>query len=283
MAAFWTYDYACSLQQEVMKLFMISLGFHIDHNTLFKVDVPTSITLDQGKRPVYRYAIRALSALHRSSIYELHSQREPGEMPDAGQYLLRYISFPRDIHAFLIPFIQAFLSSGTYALWSNNRFVLAAMVAGFLAAVVASIITTFAATTTAPFATSAIPGITGCLDSVDLLIPFIFLFLFELGLMSLTLVPAIQSWRMSNGPLYAILVKHNIFYYACVFSAANLLTLLLLRYQYHAMFQDFQCIILAILATRMHLHLWNVDRHLHASGAFVCISLPDMSPVDRVV
>jgi len=37
----------------------------------------------------------------------------------------------------------------------------------------------------------------------------------SLGLMSLTLVHAIQSWRMGSGRLHAVLVKNNIFYYAC--------------------------------------------------------------------
>jgi hypothetical protein len=37
----------------------------------------------------------------------------------------------------------------------------------------------------------------------------------SLGLVSLTLIRAMQEWRAVNGPLYNILVKHNIFYYAC--------------------------------------------------------------------
>ncbi|KAG1739466.1 uncharacterized protein EDB91DRAFT_1082400 [Suillus paluster] len=79
------------------------------------------------------------------------------------------------------------------------------------------------------------------------------------------------NWRTTNGLLYAILVKHNIFYYACgmFFSAVNVLALLLLDYQYHAMFQELQFIVLAILALRLHLHLWNADRHPHASSALV--------------
>jgi hypothetical protein len=36
---------------------------------------------------------------------------------------------------------------------------------------------------------------------------------FSPGLISLTLIRAVQSWRVVNGPLYDVLVKHNIFYY----------------------------------------------------------------------
>jgi hypothetical protein len=31
----------------------------------------------------------------------------------------------------------------------------------------------------------------------------------------LTLIRAILHWRMTRNPLYAVLLKHNFFYYAC--------------------------------------------------------------------
>ncbi|KAG2131980.1 hypothetical protein BD769DRAFT_1386664 [Suillus cothurnatus] len=62
---------------------------------------------------------------------------------------------------------------------------------------------------------SEIPGLSRNTDSFLILIPFILMFVFQLVLISLTLVRVIQSWRSTNGPLYAILVKHSIFYYAC--------------------------------------------------------------------
>lgn len=37
----------------------------------------------------------------------------------------------------------------------------------------------------------------------------------SLGLVSLTLIHVIPRWRMAKGHLHAILVKHNMFYYAC--------------------------------------------------------------------
>jgi hypothetical protein len=84
---------------------------------------------------------------------------------------------------------------------------------------------------------SAIPGIRGCYQtSADrIYIMFILLLGFQLGLspeingkrkharwlmffsglVSLTIIRAIQRWRVVNGPLYDILVKHNVVYYAC--------------------------------------------------------------------
>ncbi|KAG0703287.1 hypothetical protein DFH29DRAFT_448365 [Suillus ampliporus] len=129
----------------------------------------------------------------------------------------------------------------TCALWNNNRLVFAAMVTTFFAVIVACIGTSFASNATTPFVTSTIPGITGCLDNVGFFTPFLILFLFELGLLSLTLVRAMQCWRISSSALYVVLIKHNIFYYACgmFFSAVNVFTSRFLHYQYHAMFQEY--------------------------------------------
>jgi hypothetical protein len=83
--------------------------------------------------------------------------------------------------------------------------------------------------------TSEILGITGCYQgegSFKLFIPFLLLFVHELGvaasihictgsltllsgLLSLTLIRATQSWRTVRNALYAVLLKHDVFYYAC--------------------------------------------------------------------
>jgi hypothetical protein len=44
---------------------------------------------------------------------------------------------------------------------------------------------------------------------------------------------------------------------------------------------SFQIIILAILATRMHLHLWHADQTLHDSDAVMLIPLSDVSSAGR--
>jgi hypothetical protein len=81
-----------------------------------------------------------------------------------------------------------------------------------------------------------------------------------------------------------MLVKHNIFYYACalLFSAVNVLLPILLSNMYfvYSSLESFQIFILAILATRMHLHLWHTERHVDGSEALVCISVSDMPPID---
>ncbi|KAG1817974.1 uncharacterized protein BJ212DRAFT_117432 [Suillus subaureus] len=91
---------------------------------------------------------------------------------------------------------------------------------------------------------------------------FLLLFVFQLGLVTLTLVCVFQTWRMFNGGMHGILVKHNIFYYACslFLSAVNVLApVMFSNPTYYSLLEDLQAFILAILATRMHLYLWHID------------------------
>ncbi|KAG2121498.1 hypothetical protein BD769DRAFT_1005149 [Suillus cothurnatus] len=255
MATFWIYDYACSLHQEWTFLLLSRWS---------KV---------KSLYVIARYVPFLLLAGH------LYMNFIPNENSDKCQLLNNICSCFSMIS---VSCSECFFVLRTYALWNHNKIVLVTMAATFLAVVVASVGFAFGTTATAPWTTSAIPGITGCYQSsavVQLFIPFLLLIGLEFGLMSLTLVRAIQSWRTTNNTIYAVLVKHNIFYYACglFFSGVNVLTLLLFHYGYQAMFQDFQFIVLAILATRMHLHLWHTDRQAHASGALVFIPLSDIS------
>lgn len=62
---------------------------------------------------------------------------------------------------------------------------------------------------------------------------------------------------------------------------ANVFAMLFLHYAYHAMLQDLQFIMLAILATRMHRHLW--QRHEDESDTLVCTLMSDMVSADNTV
>ncbi|KAG1883966.1 hypothetical protein F4604DRAFT_230848 [Suillus subluteus] len=173
----------------------------------------------------------------------------------------------------------------TYTLWNKNRILLVAMLSTFFTFIVASFGVEFTAIVPAAYVTSAIPGITGCYHSstsFQFFIPFLLLSVFQLGLVMLTLIRAVRSWRMNSSRLYVVLVKHNIFYYTCGFllSVVNIFTSLLLQYAYHTLFYDFQVMILAILATRMHRHLWQMNQHAHSSGALVRVPMSDMSSVN---
>ncbi|KAG1840617.1 hypothetical protein F4604DRAFT_1961346 [Suillus subluteus] len=138
------------------------------------------------------------------------------------------------------------------------------MLSALFATIVSSIAIFFVAGATTDVMISTIPGIPGCFRSphvVRFFLPFILVFVFQLGLVCLTITRVIQSWRSAKSPLYAMLVKHNIFYHVCglLFSAVNVLLpmLLLDMYSVYSSFEGLQVLFFAILATRMHLHLWH--------------------------
>ncbi|KIK37588.1 hypothetical protein CY34DRAFT_810162 [Suillus luteus UH-Slu-Lm8-n1] len=261
ITTFWTYDYACSLDEEWKFLF-------VSHWTKVK-----------GLYIVTRYVPFLLLATN------LYLTFIPNENSGECRALDNICSGLGILSAVCS---ESFFILRTCALWNNNKILLAAMLVTFLTFVGAAIGVSFATTAPATYAISAIPGITGCYQSsssFQLFIPFLLLCAFELGLLTLTLTRAIQNWRLTTSRLYIVLVNHNVLYYICglLFSVANIFTSLLLHYSYHAILHDFQFIVLAILATRMHRHLWQMKRQTHGSDALMQIPMSDMSPTEHTV
>lgn len=184
---------------------------------------------------------------------------------------------------------ESFFVLRTYVLWKNNKIVVVCMLSIAFTMVAASLGIRLAVIATSYFMISTIPGFPGCSwssSSVLYLMLFIFLFAFQLGLVSLTLIRVIQNWRSAKGNLHAVLVKHNMFYYACglVLSSMNVLVPVLVPNSvYYLVLEDFQVNILRILATRMHLHLWYLDQHMHDSDAILYTAMSDMSLSDRTI
>ncbi|KAJ8582849.1 hypothetical protein M405DRAFT_937563 [Rhizopogon salebrosus TDB-379] len=255
MVTLWTYDYACSIDKEWTFLLQSRWA---------KIKVLYIVT---------RYTPFLLFA---GRIFQNFS---PNENFDKCQ-MINNICAAFSIISVLCS--ECFFILRTYALWNRSKIVLAVILTAFSAVLVTSLIVTFSASATTTFNTSVNPAITGCYQysgSIDPSIPFLLLCMLELGLVILTLIRAILHWRMTRNPLYAVLLKHNFFYYACslFFSVVNALASLFLHYAYQGMFQDFQIVILAILATHMHLHLWYSDQQLHGSDGLRPIPLSDIS------
>lgn len=255
MATFWTYGYICSLHEEW-----------------------TFLLLSRWTKVKYLYVVARYVPFFLFASH-LYMNLTPDENPKKCLILDNVCS---SFSILSVLCSETFFILRTYALWNNNKIVLATLLTAFLAAGVASVGLLFGSSGTVPFQTSPIPGITGCYrpsGGIGFFVPYILLSALELGLISLTIVRALQTWRTANTHLFAVLLKHNIFYYACGLfcSVVNVLTSLLLHHAYKAMFQDFQFIILAILATHMHLYLWHMDRHLHGSDALTLIPLSKIS------
>ncbi|KAG1883999.1 hypothetical protein F4604DRAFT_231624 [Suillus subluteus] len=260
MATFWIYDYACSLHEEWTFL-LLSYWSKV-----------------KGMYIVTRYLPFVLL------VAKLYMSFTPNENTGKCRVLDNVDTGLGIVSAVCS---EGFFVLRTYALWNNNRILLAAMLITIPTFVGASIGIAFTTNAPATYAISAIPGIVGCYQSSTsfrLFIPFLLLSAFELGLMMLTLMRAIQSWRRTPSRLHVVLVKHNVFYYTCgfLFSVANIFTSMLLQYSYHTMLYDFQFMILAILATRMHRSLWqmSMNRYAYNSCGLVGIPMSDMSPVN---
>ncbi|KAG2143736.1 hypothetical protein DEU56DRAFT_248718 [Suillus clintonianus] len=261
MTTFWIYDYACSLHEE-WKFLLRSRWSQV-----------------KALYVITRYLPFVLITMYLCLNFT------PNANPNKCRSLINiYSSFCQ----ISIICSGSFFVLRTYALWNNNRTVLAGMLSAVFAITVASVSIRFITISTSYVTTSAIPGIPGCYWSssgVQFFMPFILLFVFQLVLISLTLTRVIQSWRSVKGHLHAILVTHNISYYACglLLSAVNvLIPVLFSDSACYSVLEDFQVLILAILSTRMHLHLWHIDRDVHGSDALVCISMSNMSPADHM-
>ncbi|KAG2065842.1 hypothetical protein BDR04DRAFT_1234340 [Suillus decipiens] len=262
MATFWIYDYVCSLHEEWKFLWW-------SHWTKVKI--------------LYIIA-RYVPFLF--VITDIFLNFAPNENSQKCKILVNIYS---SLGVISLACSEYFFVLRTYALWNSNRIVLTAMLSTLFAIIASFIGICFSAIATSHVTTSVVPGITGCYRSstrVQFFMPFLLLFIFQLGLFTLTLIRIAQTWRTSNGSMHTVLVKHNIFYYACglFLSTVNVLAPVMFSDAvYYSLLEDLQAFILAILATRMHLHLWHMDRHVHGSEILVCISMSDMSSADRTV
>ncbi|KAG2143304.1 hypothetical protein BD769DRAFT_1043628 [Suillus cothurnatus] len=258
MATFWTYDYACSLHEEW-----------------------TFLLRSRWNKVKCLYII-ARNAPFVIFITDLYMRFSPTEDTKKCLMLINIYT--------IFGFISAVCSESifvlrTYVLWNNSKFILVATVGTAIVFAIVSIEVAFTTVSASHVMTSVIPGITGCYRTsrgIKLSMPFLFLFAFELGLVSLTLIRAMQEWRAVNGPLYNILVKHNIFYYACGLLLATgnvLMPMLFSQHAYHSVFENFSFYILSILATRMHLSLWHLgqDHHVRCNDGLMLNPIPDMS------
>ncbi|KAG1719097.1 hypothetical protein EDB19DRAFT_747520 [Suillus lakei] len=263
MATFWTYDYACSFHEEWTFLL---------RSRWTKVKCLYIIT---------RYVPFLLL------VTELYVCFIPNENPNKCRM---GVSIYSCLSMISVACSELFFVLRTHALWGNNRIVLMAMLSAHLAVIVASTGIYVGIAEASQVTISAIPGITGCYRTFSgvqtFAICFLLLFALQLGLVFLTLIRAMQSWRTANGPLYDILVKHNTFYYTCglLLSAVNaLMQMVFSQTAYRFVCEVLQFVVLAILATRMHLYLWQIDQRMHGSQAFVHIPMSDMSSTNYAV
>ncbi|KAG2114193.1 uncharacterized protein F5147DRAFT_18766 [Suillus discolor] len=281
MTTLWIYDFACSFHEELTFLLRsrwtkVKGLYVIARYVPFLILITYQFCMFNSSTHLTDYALT-----YCASVYST-----PNENPNKCHmvkiiyFFLSVISIACSEFLFLLR---------TYVLWNKNGIVLIAMLFIFSVVAVASIAVDVVTVDVSHVATNMMQGTQGCyrtLSGVQISITFLLLFGFQLGLALLTLIRAVQRWRAVNYPLYDVLVKHNIFYYTCglLLSAINILTQTLLsKTAYPHVCEDFQFYLLAILATRMHLFLWQTDQQTHGSDTLVHIPMSDVSPADSMV
>ncbi|KAG2749468.1 hypothetical protein P692DRAFT_201482701 [Suillus brevipes Sb2] len=244
MTTFWIYDYVCSLHEEW---------------TFLRLSRWTKV---KGLYIITRYIPFLVL------IADLYLYFAPNETPDRCRMV---ISIYACLTVISVLCSELFFVLRTYALWNNNQIVLTAILSTLFAVAVASLIADVLSVGNSHVTISMIPTITGCYRTSHGFqgsIPFLLLFAFQLGLVSLTIIRAVQNWRVFNSPLYEVVVKHNLFYYTCglLLSAINvLMQTLFSQTAYRLVGEVLQYFVLAILATRMHRNLWQIDRQARDS------------------
>ncbi|KAG1788536.1 uncharacterized protein HD556DRAFT_1496827 [Suillus plorans] len=265
MATLWIYDYACSFHEELTFLFR------------------SRWTKVKGLYVIARYVPFLILITHQYLYLTPNEHTNKCGMVKSIYFGLSVISIACSEFLYLLR---------TYVLWNKNGIVLTAMllvVDAVQVVTVAAIAVDVVTVDVSHVAINMMQGTQGCyrtLSGVQISITFVLLFGFQLGLALLTFIRAVQRWRAVNCPLYDVLVKHNIFYYTCglLLSAINVLTQTLLsKTAYPLVCEDFQFYFLAILATRMHLFLWQADQQTHGSDTLVHIPMSDVSPADSAV
>ncbi|KAG2089826.1 hypothetical protein BD769DRAFT_1679826 [Suillus cothurnatus] len=266
MATFWTYDYVCSLHEE-WKFLRRSRWTKVKALYIIARYVPFLFI-----------------------ITDIYLNFSPSENSKKCKILVNIYS---SLGVISLTCSECFFVLRTYALWNSNRIVLVAMLSTLFAIIASFIGICFSAIATSHGLCSrfshdyshvstppqlrlawsqASQAATGAQPVFNSSCHFFSCLSFNL------------TWRTSNGGMHAILVRHNIFYYACVLSAVNVLAPVMFSDPaYYSLLEDLQAFILAILATRMHLHLWHIDRNVHGSEVLVCISMSDISSADRTV
>ncbi|KAG1794633.1 uncharacterized protein HD556DRAFT_1368790 [Suillus plorans] len=251
MAAFWAYDYACTLHEEWTFL----LQSHWSHM--------------KGLYIVTRYLPFILLV---ADLYMIFTPNE--NLVTCGMLVNISLGFG----ILLSVCAEWFFILRTYVLWDRNKILLMAILGTYLSFLAVTIGIGIDASISAAYATSPIPGITGCYQSSAIsdriFISFLLFSVFELGLMIITLIHAIQGCRRTPCRLYVVLVNHNIFYYASAFFFAtmNMFTSLFLQDSYRTVLNGFQFLTLAIFAARMHIHLWQTNHHPRCSDSMIHLS-----------
>ncbi|EIW86210.1 hypothetical protein CONPUDRAFT_148306 [Coniophora puteana RWD-64-598 SS2] len=143
------------------------------------------------------------------------------------------------VNALMIVCAESMFIVRTYALWGLNKRILDLVLTTFITVAAAAIGIVFVPDGTTVFVSLPI-SITGCfmLKQGNLFaVTFALLIVFELELVTLTVIRVIKVHQYARGDLARTLIQHNVFYFVCglFFSILNIITVVSLKYGYSGM------------------------------------------------
>ncbi|KIJ66646.1 hypothetical protein HYDPIDRAFT_108548 [Hydnomerulius pinastri MD-312] len=121
-----------------------------------------------------------------------------------------------------------------WALWGRSRRILCLIVGSFLLILALDMFVSFGVakpSQIAPVPPEAQGSLTGCYtvhhDKAQM-IPFAMIVVFELEVLALTFIRAVESYSQRRSELLKILLQHNVFYFSCglVFSGVNIFAIM---------------------------------------------------------
>ncbi|EIW75742.1 hypothetical protein CONPUDRAFT_159175 [Coniophora puteana RWD-64-598 SS2] len=193
-----------------------------------------------------------------------------------------------------------------YALWGNNKWILAFLSISFVLAVGGTYAVGFVPSTNMPFLDIKIYPVTGCFYGSQgnyYIVMFVSFILLEIEIMVLTLLRAYLNRRQealskdlvkaipfgSSGPkhnMQDLLITRNLLYVFVSLSLtiANLVTCVVLPDAYSGLLEDPQFVLNVVLATRMHRSLWAAsEKRTMADCTYTDFINAEMEALDNIV
>ncbi|KAG1841562.1 hypothetical protein DFJ58DRAFT_73326 [Suillus subalutaceus] len=152
----------------------------------------------------------------------------------------------------------------TYALWNCDRRVRIALLVSYLGFFCGMTILVVASGLQSNIANFA-PGCytSTSVSAVFILAPYIFLLLLEIEIVGLTLYRMIRHYRATRCRLLTLLAQYSVGYIVAglLFTIVNIATICFVPGDYGPMLEGSQIVAQGLLATRMQLDLWRLNRH----------------------
>ncbi|EIW83599.1 hypothetical protein CONPUDRAFT_135415 [Coniophora puteana RWD-64-598 SS2] len=165
-----------------------------------------------------------------------------------------------------VVFAEWMFSLRTYVMWSQDKTVLAIILAASLIAIVAVTVLLVLFVPSIKVVQLRVSGITGCVKgevSSILFATYLVIIAAELVILALIVTHVLRKRSQSRSHLLVTMMRDGVFYCVCMiaFSIVNVITTLCVKGSYSDLFNIYQTVFHTILASRLQLHLTRTNTH----------------------